>query len=57
MKGLTPARDGEKPSYRGSFKIYEELYDRVLKFCGEQERSVNWLAVKAIEEFLTKRGY
>lgn len=50
-------KDGKEPNLRSSFAMKKELYDRVLKFCGEEERSLSWLVNKALEMYLTSKGY
>lgn len=54
---IKPPKEGKEPNLRSSFSIRPELYDRVLKYCGEEERSLSWLVNKALEMFLTSKGY
>ena len=34
-----------------------DLYERLCKFCDDEERAHSWVIQKALEQWLTERGY
>lgn len=34
-----------------------DLYDRMVKFCDDEERAHSWVIQKALDAWLTQRGY
>ena len=47
----------EKKTKRINAFVAESLYDRFIKFCETEERYASWTVTKALDEYLTKKGY
>lgn len=48
--------DGEK-AVRQDISMQPELLKRLIAYCETEERGVSWVARKAIDEWLTARGF
>lgn len=51
-----PKKNPTEKCERLGVSIPPELMDRLVAYCNREERSMSWVAKKAIEEYLEKRG-
>ena len=51
-----PRKSPEEKNVRLNISIPPELEQRLIKYCQQEERSMSWVAKKAIEAYLDERG-
>ena len=50
-------RSKHKLFQKVNISIDPETFDRLEKYCEEQERAISWVIQKAVSEWLTGKGY
>ena len=51
-----PKKDPVEKSERINVSLPPVLLERLIKYCQQEERSMSWVAKKAIEAYLDERG-
>ena len=60
MKGSQgrPIQGLEREAFKKiNISLPPEIYERLSKFCEEEERAKSWVIKKALEDYLVKNGY
>ena len=47
----------DDPNERINIVLNKSTIERLRKFCQEEERTVKWATTKALDKFLTEKGY
>jgi predicted transcriptional regulator len=53
---MPPKKPESEKAIRINTSLDPELYERVSRFCNQEERSYAWVVKKALIEYLEKRG-
>lgn len=53
---MPPKKPDSEKAIRINTSLPPELYERVAKFCNDEDRSYAWVVQKALIEYLGKRG-